>query len=476
MGIAQHPLGMGFVSWFGLIPFIYVFENVKNYRKNILYSFFWGIFYHLIVVFWLAFNIGASATATIISMFLTVLVLSLNTIIIGILWHIIKPPFKKIFILPFIWCSVEYCRSFGVLGFPWVSIANSQTDYFYLIQNAELFGIYGISFWVVLVNIFLYLLLFNNQKKYLKFCLIFIAPFFSGYFLFNSLQESIIDNYKVSIIQPNINLIKKRDYNSRFDNLDDLIKLSKQCVQQGSDLIIWPESALSHNSLQDSKILNYIIYNLLDNTDSHLLTGNIIYNNGNSYNSSVLINKNGIVDIYHKRQLVPVAEYVPLSNKFSNLKNLNLGQANFSMGEKDFLFSVKDKKFPALICFESTFPNINRRHVKLGADFLTYIVNDGWYITAPQPQQHMKQSIYRAIENRKTVLRCANTGISAIIDPSGSVKELTELNTRGKITTFIKKGNRGTFYTYYGNVFAVVVLIITLGLTILTIYKNDRKN
>jgi len=476
MGFSQHPLGLGFLSWFGLIPFIYVFEKIENYKQNISYSFLWGISYHFIVVFWLAFNIGAPLSVSIISMCLSVLVLTCNTIMIGMLWHVVKVPFKKIFLLPFIWCSVEYCRSFGVLGFPWVSIANSQTDYFYLIQNSELFGIYGISFWLVLINVFLYLFLYDNNKDYLKFSILFITPFIIGYLLFASVKENVINDYKVSIIQPNINLVKKRDFNSRYENLDNLINSSKKCIKEGSDLIIWPESALSHNSLQDSKILNYIIYNLLNNTDVHLLTGNIIYQNGNSYNSSVLINEDGIVDIYHKRQLVPVAEYVPLSDKISKLKKLNLGQANFSMGERDLLFDVKGQKFPALICFESTFPNINRRHAKIGADFLTYLVNDGWYTSPPEPQQHMKQSIYRAIENRKTVLRCANTGISAIIDPSGHVRKVTELNKNDQITTFIKKANRVTFYTYYGNVFAVIVLTITLGFTFLTIYRNVKKD
>ena len=476
MGLSQHPLGLGFLSWFGLVPFIYVFYNIKIYRQNISYSLFWGFSYHIIVVFWLAFNIGAPLFSSVVSMFLTVIVLTFNTVMIGVLWHIIRVPFKKIFFLPFIWCAVEYSRSFGVLGFPWVSIANSQTDYFYLIQNSEIFGIYGISFWLVLVNVFVYLLIFDKNKCYLKFSFLFLVPFISGYFLYTSLEENVVDDYKVSIIQPNIDLIKKRDFNSRYENLDNLIEESKECITEGSNLIIWPESALSYNSLQDSKILNYIIYNLLDNTDVYLLTGNIIYQDGKSFNSSVLINKDGIVDIYHKRQLVPVAEYVPLSNKISKLKTLNLGQANFSMGERDLLFNVKGEKFPALICFESTFPNINRRHAQLGADFITYLVNDGWYTTPPQPQQHMKQSIYRAIENRKTVLRCANTGISAIIDPSGEVRSETELNKKAKITTFIKKGNRVTFYTYYGNVFAIIVLIITLGFTLLTIYRNVKES
>ena len=193
-----------------------------------------------------------------------------------------------------------------------------------------------------------------------------------------------------------------------------------------------------------------------------------------STDSSVLINKTGIVEIYNKRLLVPVAESVPMSEIFPILKEFNLGQANFSKGEEDVLFNVYNQKFSSLICFESTFPHINRRHAKMGADYFIYLVNDGWYKRETEPKQHLKQSIYRAIENRKTVVRCANTGISAIIEPSGKVVEFLSLNTSGEITTFIKKTNRSTFYTNYGNVFAIIMLIITGSLFIRTLFNNEK--
>ena len=140
------------------------------------------------------------------------------------------------------------------------------------------------------------------------------------------------------------------------------------------------------------------------------------------------------------------------------------------------LFETYNQKFSSLICFESTFPHINRRHANLGADYFVYLVNDGWYETAPEPQQHFKQSIYRAIENRKTVVRCANTGISSVIYPTGEVAERLDLNTSGEITTFIKKTNRSTFYTNYGNVFAIIMLIITATLFVKTFFKNEKNN
>ena len=218
--------------------------------------------------------------------------------------------------------------------------------------------------------------------------------------------------------------------------------------------------------------MEYIQKNLLEDNDTFVLTGNVMYEKNNHYNSSVLINNKGIQKVYNKRQLVPVAEYVPLSSFFPSLKEFNFGQANFSKGQKDILFDVNDVKFSSLICFESTFPNINRRHAKMGADYFVYLVNDGWYTGPPEPEQHMKQSIYRAIENRKTVIRCANTGISAIINPNGEIKDFLDLNTNGEITTFIEKTNGSTFYTVYGNVFAIITLLITMVFYLKTFYDE----
>ena len=123
------------------------------------------------------------------------------------------------------------------------------------------------------------------------------------------------------------------------------------------------------------------------------------------------------------------------------MKNVNIGVANNSSGAEDVVFNLDGKKFSSLICYESTFPEINRRHVKKGAQFITFLVNDAWYTTWPEPEQHAKQSILRAIENRKSVVRCANTGISLVINPLGEITERLDLNLDGSITTNINTNN-----------------------------------
>jgi len=379
-----------------------------------------------------------------------------------------------------IWVSVEFIRSYGLLGFPWTSLANSQIDYFYLIQNVEITGIYGITFWILLLNVYLYKVIFINKNNMKILLFIFLFPWCSGYLLYkNALSLNHDKNHfiRYSILQPNINLFSKRNISDKNKNLEKLIKSSKQCIQNSnSNLIIWPESAIPFHRLQHKRDREYIVNELLFNTNSMLLTGNILKKGHNTYNSSILLNKDGIIDVYHKRQLVPLAEHVPFSSMIRSLEKINVGGANFSKGNLDKIFTINGISFTSMICYESTFPEINRRHVNMGADGLVYLVNDGWYLTPPEPQQHARQAIYRAIENRRPVIRCANTGLSMIINELGIIQDEIKLNETGQISSILYKRDKKTFYTRFGNVFALILLIISSIFFIITFIKNEKKN
>ena len=157
---------------------------------------------------------------------------------------------------------------------------------------------------------------------------------------------------------------------------------------------------------------------------------------------------------------IPIAEHVPLSENIKLLEKINFGQANFSKGSKDVIFDINGYRFASLICFESTFPDINRRHASKDIDAIIYLINDGWYTTAPEPQQHAKQSIYRAIEFRRPVIRCANTGISQIIDKKGNITHKLDLNDKGVISASIIPSSQMTFYAKYGDIFAIINILL----------------
>ena len=166
-----------------------------------------------------------------------------------------------------------------------------------------------------------------------------------------------------------------------------------------------------------------------------------------------------------------MAEYIPLSEYFPFLKKFTLGVlGNCTRGKDYTLFEIKETKIAPMVCIESTFPSLNREFVKQGAEVLVYVVNDGWYEHPPEPQQHARQAIYRAVENRRPVIRCTNTGISMIIDPSGNITRQLPLNQAGVISANISPKNGITFYTHYGDIFAklnsVISLLFILGIFI----------
>tara|TARA_Y100000994_G_scaffold211476_1_gene185820 strand:+ start:4893 stop:6389 length:1497 start_codon:yes stop_codon:yes gene_type:complete len=482
VGISQHFSTLGFLSWFGLIPFLKVIELENNRNTLIKYSFIWGLIYHLVVVFWLATNIGTTPIIAFIIMIITVIILSFNTVIILFSWYYLKqylPQNYSMIIFAIIWTLVEYFRSYGLLGFPWVSLANSQTNYLYLIQNVEYTGIYGITLWIICCNIIVFKIFQSKNKiQYLYYFIIILLPWLSGYSLYNfednKVKESLDDSLVITAIQPNISLFEKRNIQSRDDMLNNLIDSTLNNIRPNTELIIWPESAMPFHRIQSHHV-SYFLPRLFIK-DSHLLTGNIFYDAEDTYNSSVLLNKNGIQGFYHKRQLVPLAEHFPFSENFDFLKNINIGQANFSKGKKDHVFNVNGYRFSSLICIESTFPEINRRHVNMGIDAMIFLVNDGWYLTEPEPRQHARQSIFRAIENRTPVIRCANTGISQFINSKGVVEQEIDLNKFGTMHVEINKNNNiKTFYTRFGNVFSLILLGIMMLVLILSRFKNEKK-
>ena len=191
------------------------------------------------------------------------------------------------------------------------------------------------------------------------------------------------------------------------------------------------------------------------------------------FNSVVLISTDSVSKIYNKLTLVPMAEHIPLSGAFPSLKELNLGQANFTHGDEFRMFNIQNTTFAAMICFESTFPALSADFVRLGAQVLVFVVNDGWYEHAPEPQQHAKQAVFRAIENRRPVIRSTNTGISMIIEPSGNITQSIPLNETGVIKSQIISANGLTFYTKYGNIFAQMSMLISI-LLLLGLFKTKK--
>ena len=367
---------------------------------------------------------------------------------------------------PLVWVSIEYIRNMDLLsGGPWTALANTQLDFLTLIQNVEITGIYGISFWIVLINILFYNWLVKPYlENMIKSALIFIFPWMIGVWLMPTSNDDSIRSMDIALIQPNIHLDQKWKSGAVRDNIQSLLNVSRPAIENNVDLIVWPETATSGYILQGNEY--YIKWIQKSLNHSKLISGIPYYNEEGTerkyYNSAVFVQSDSIINIYHKIKLVPMVEYIPLSDYFPSLNQLNLGQANFTKGSEFTIMDVNNIKCAVMICFESTLPSLNREFVNAGAEVLLYVVNDGWYENPPGPQQHAKQAVFRAIENRRPIIRCTNTGISMIIDTEGNITHELPLNEKGIIQAAIKPNNIATFYTRHGDIFAQLNIMILL--------------
>ena len=228
-------------------------------------------------------------------------------------------------------------------------------------------------------------------------------------------------------------------------------------AEEEPDLIIWPETAAPF-FFQDAKEFQPLILDIPVRTGAFLLFGSpsykIVNRKVDHYNSAYLASPSGeIVGKYDKVHLVPFGEYVPLG-EILKLGSLGEGIGDFKSGKDVINLSLPQGKFGVLICFEIIFPDLCRRFVKKGANFLVTITNDAWFGRTSAPYQHLSIATFRAVENRVFIARAANTGISAFIDPSGKVLKQGEIFTEEAISGVIRLSSSRTFYTLYGDVFA----------------------
>jgi apolipoprotein N-acyltransferase len=196
----------------------------------------------------------------------------------------------------------------------------------------------------------------------------------------------------------------------------------------------------------------------------------------NHYNSAYLVSPSGeLVGKYDKIHLVPFGEYVPMQRLLFFIGSLGEGIGDFKPGKEIFNFSLPQSKFGVLICFEIIFPDLCRRFVKGGANFLVTITNDAWFGRTSAPYQHFSMAAFRAVENRVFVARAANTGITGFIDPTGRILREGRIFTEEAMSGTIRLSNQKTFYTLYGDIFAWLCSALSILLLVNALIKKRQR-
>lgn len=285
------------------------------------------------------------------------------------------------------------------------------------------------------------------------------------------------DGSRVEILQPNIDQYAKWDYRYEDDIRDAFDGLLSESRDELPDLILWPESALP-GWLDEQKNMVWIS-RWAARLRRPMLVGAVSRPGLRRHNSAVLLNEHGEpAGIYHKRELVPFGEYVPLRPLFEGWIGILARLGDFNAGRpRQRLLATPLGRLAVTICYEAVFPRWGRLDGSRGARVFVNLTNDGWYKDTWGPHQHFYTNMYRAVENRVTVLRAGNTGISGAIDPYGKVLARTGLEERRRLTVRLPREDafpNGSFYSRNGDVLGALCILVAVPLVLIPRRKPRR--
>jgi apolipoprotein N-acyltransferase len=272
---------------------------------------------------------------------------------------------------------------------------------------------------------------------------------------------------RVGIAQGNIAQDHKWDPAFQGETLDRYRDLTRATADTHPALVVWPETAAPF-FFQEPNALREEILDLVQQTGVHLLFGSPAFDQMRDgtieeMNRAYLVSPAGReLATYDKMVLVPFGEYVPYQQVLFFVDKMVHGVGGIAAGLSPTVFHVNGTRFGTLICYEGVFPALTRQFVAGGADFLVNITNDAWYGPTSAPYQSLAQVTLRAVENRVPVVRAANTGFSAIIDPDGRIRWQGPLDEMAWHVDEIAWPGIRTVYTAWGDVFAYASALATL--------------
>lgn len=467
---------LSFLAWFALVPLFVVMD-----RRPFGSGFAAGAAFFALVLYWL--NIVMTTYGRLHPVFSAVaylLLVGYLALFFGVatwaacrLRERLRLPL--VFTLPVLWVALEFLRSFLLSGFPWAALGYSQQGRLLLIQSADLFGVYGLSFLVILSNVALAEVVTALRRRRVRpvtwaggalAILLVAANFGYGVVRLGDDLDGREKTMRVGLVQGNIDQGVKWDPGHQMTTIDIYRDLSLAAREESElDLFIWPESATPFY-FQEPTPWREEVLTVPRRSGTPLLFGSPAYERKNReirfLNSAFLLSSQGKeLGRSDKVHLVPFGEYVPFGRFFPFIDKLVVGIGDFSPGTISPL-PLNGGEIGVLVCFEGIFPEIARDYVRKGSDLLVNITNDAWFGRSSAPYQHLGMTRFRAVENRVWVARAANTGISAFIAPSGRIEAATPIFETAVATGEVGLGARPSLYNRTGDTVPAIFLGLSL--------------
>jgi len=496
LGMSFPPFPFGILACFGLVPWLIVLADIDEMGRALRYSYLTFLIFHIITLNWTGGYAHMNDPYMMIAGAVTMFVHPVFYFLPAAGYVLARKylgDWTALIALPFLWVGYEYSHTLGEWSFPWITIGNSQSNNLAGIQFISVTGILGVSFWIVVINALAFVLYsqlaHGRWQPRSRSSVLMAAGIVALYFLpkihggivlsqaCSSLPEKTIT---VGIVQANVDPWEKwkRSGHSTIDlHLDMTQQLVNDARKPRPDLVLWPETAIPYYVLtkENGSTLRYILERIntlgvpvlsglpnavyYDDTTKAPPSAKRILGTGERYDAfnSAALFQPGVDEIpwYGKMKMVPIAERVPYADAFYFFDFLRwgVGIGGWQIGRDSVVFTEKKTgaRFNALICYESVYPEFVASFVRSGAEFLTLITVDSWWDRMSGAYQHQRFSIFRAIENRRWLARCAVGGISCYIDPYGHVYDATELFTQATLSRTIGRSTELTFYSEHGD-------------------------
>jgi apolipoprotein N-acyltransferase len=476
------------LSFVALVPFFAAIENAHGYVRKIMCGFFWSLAISGGLGYWLfpalCGNYGVSLPKTILFFGLCVFI-PLLVLVVGFIGCYIFMRRRHIFfyalIVPSLWTTMEYVKELTPVLVPWGAIGYAVIDFVSFSQIADVGGVHGITFFIAAINSLAFILtrhvfysiseiadswkfegrFIRNQRSQMRLLVIMISLFFFLPVLYGKSKIKAlsfeIDSktaqglaMETQLIQGNYNLVERWSGMGFFHRIQKHLDMTGPPAVEGKKrLIVWPETILnSTTKLDDSFFLGIMSY---IGRDALLISGGLKEDEetGGVLNSAYLISGTGDLMRYDKHVLLPYAETSPMIDL---LDPYYTAPNQFQPGSSPLSFNTGLGSVGVSICLEILYPCLISQSVRHGAEFLVNISNDAWFGTSPMPYMHLNAARFRAVENRRYLLRASNSGISAIISPDGKILSRSDLFVCEEIAGQFLKFNQVTVYSRFGEI------------------------
>jgi len=471
-------IGLHSLAWVALVPLLLAVRD-RTGREAFGLGWFCGLIHYLGTLYWITIAVhqfgGVPQSLAIVVL---VLLCGYVALYVGVFALVARTwqahPWWWVMGLPGVWVALELIRAHLITGFPWANLGYTQTPLEPLIQVADLTGVYGVS-WLVVLSSAVLTALVRRSRGGMAGLLLFVACFGAAWGYGAWRLEVVGDRqnaatpWTVGVVQGNIDQSQKWDPAFQQATLKRYEALSLQASRNNPapELLVWPETAAPFFYRSEERLtaeLNAIV----TATGIPLLFGSpgvtLVEGEPRLQNRAYLVNEAAILEgVYAKQHLVPFGEYVPLQKLLFFVSRLVQAAGDFVPGDDPSPLILGRQPFGVLICYEDIFPELARAAVERGATALINITNDAWYGTSSAPYQHLDMARWRAVEFRVPLIRAANTGISSIFDATGRACGAISLNQEGFLVCSVHPFRTLTFYVKWGDLFAWLCGLVTAG-------------